>query len=1321
MTISATLLLLLALLALGGLLASFLSRGARSTEGRILALLVPLLILLSVTALHARRDDLLPGQRMNLNDPGLTASALADATGVHVDLAQTLLAYRDALPGRSFRSMGQIPSLGRAKKEEIERLDAWAKEKDWKALQAVVRTGKLDAAPATPGERKAIAPEVNGDEDAVVRAPERGRGLYPDLDLRTRAAMLLPNPPFLLSSSTRSALYAALGEAGVVQRVVQGRTLEDRRVQTLSDVPAVPLNAVALRSPRQAQTLFVFVAGLLIALLFAGHFILRATAPQADELLWPLFGGLSALGVVMLFAIVPPLTARGTPRPFLGVVPEYAEQGFAVAFAMLLLPAALPLLRASERIGRTWLAGLLGALILIPNVLVRWGWGAVILLLVLLIGAAAYGLHLKTGRSLPLRIRKNAEEEGESVAPAQLPALRSLSNGRQLTLVLIAIFFLAFTVILTAARVAGGQAGYAPLVEISKVLLILFTARICSDYELFLGEGLGDLPARPKWELIGCWAAAMLLALLSNDLGFLLLLWIPFALLLSLSIGRKWPAFAGLVGLLAGALLLTATGQTRFPERMAGWLDPWHAPSTQMAEAFQRMASVPSVLAGTGIGDGTRLAISTDTRDVILPLYYEQWGWAGTAFVMALLLLAMHRLFRVGLRARETYAQWVALGFACVFAVQTVYMVGAGFGAWPLTGMTLAPLASGKAAAFFTLVMALLALAASAEPVREEVRARRGHARFVASAFGVFAVLFLYSGAKLAKTAVAEKERTALRPIDGAPNRRIVAELSELRTGRILAREGGTAYAADNLASLAYTEMTADGERRRRYPLGAPSFPVTGVLTEHHRTGGEAAWRSRLTGLDAFLDRSGIPLPTDVLRDRLTLDLWRRKRHPLWPREGRIAPQDVQTTLVTEIQEAAYGALKSHLQDTRARSGARPRKGAILLADVRTGEVLAYAQYPAPNPEAMARNWEAWDQAARDPAGYLDANGHLIDLVRNTDRAPGSTAKINTMIALSEDGKSGRTFMCRPGITVNGQTIRDHNDANHGRVGIREILKYSCNRGAAQAGAAVGPEALLEQYRRLRYRLPAGSGESPESRFHDHVQQIAFGQAMSANLWELATSAAAVARGGEAIELHLLKRNPELVEKWRVTSPETAARVAEGMRAVTEPGGTAWAVYRGRHDWPSKTGSAEVAGAKETDAWFVGYAPRENPAVVFVAWAEEDGTGGDLARALDLPGLIEKTLRSMGIVEAPKTPRRETRRRARRSRPVEPREPAESAEPAEREDPMNEILERARPFLDRRELQEGREFIEDVEEKAAKAREGLERFQEQVARLRAPR
>src|SRR5690349_19267688 len=105
MTPLTALLTLLSLLCLGLAGYAMLGRGPRATEGRLIALVVPLLALMAVTALNAKRDDLAMGSRIDINRRDVDPVSLADATGISTALAGKVLAYRDARPGRTFRSL----------------------------------------------------------------------------------------------------------------------------------------------------------------------------------------------------------------------------------------------------------------------------------------------------------------------------------------------------------------------------------------------------------------------------------------------------------------------------------------------------------------------------------------------------------------------------------------------------------------------------------------------------------------------------------------------------------------------------------------------------------------------------------------------------------------------------------------------------------------------------------------------------------------------------------------------------------------------------------------------------------------------------------------------------------------------------------------------------------------------------------------------------------------------------------------------------------------------------------------------------------------
>jgi peptidoglycan glycosyltransferase len=604
-------------------------------------------------------------------------------------------------------------------------------------------------------------------------------------------------------------------------------------------------------------------------------------------------------------------------------------------------------------------------------------------------------------------------------------------------------------------------------------------------------------------------------------------------------------------------------------------------------------------------------------------MYYEQMGFVGVALVAVLFLVILHRLFRISLRTQDRFSHWLCLGFASALAVQTVYIVGANFGAWPLTGVTLAPLAFGKAACVSAFVMVWVVLGASDTAGVRSAHVPESRRRTVGWVFALFTLMLLFALGKAFKVGVLDRDRNALAHYgaQGTMNARVAVQLAGLSKGRILARTNSESY--DDVKVLA---QSTGSDNDRVYTLGPAAWPVVGVSTPFGTTGGELRWRSRLTGAYSLVQTGPMSgTPQDALETAL-LSQWRAKHYPLWPArsewDGRLRPKDVQTTIATSLQTDAYNRLSDYLSGSLFRKGTRPRKGAILIADVRTGEYLAKVQFPSMDPNELTSGWSAWDRVSTDPAGYLDPNGQIIDLVDDTDRAPGSTAKLNTIMALLSSGYGGSRFWCGPNVRVNGHAIHDFGGNSHGWVDPEEIIKYSCNRGAAQAAELVGSRRLLSLYReKLRYPLP--HMQRPDRAFHDNYDKIAFGQSMSASLRDLMTTLCTVARGGEAIELHAIRKRPEDVERWRVCSAGTANQLTRFMVSVARPGGTAYTVYKGQVAWPSKTGSAEVQGADKTDAWFVGFAPAEEPKVAFVLWVEEDGTGGNMARNLGVVPLVK--------------------------------------------------------------------------------------------------
>ena len=423
-------------------------------------------------------------------------------------------------------------------------------------------------------------------------------------------------------------------------------------------------------------------------------------------------------------------------------------------------------------------------------------------------------------------------------------------------------------------------------------------------------------------------------------------------------------------------------------------------------------------------------------------------------------------------------------------------------------------------------------------------------------------------------------------------NRRLIAYEQEVLRGTITDRRGEV---------LARTE----GPGNRVYPQGYDAAPVVGYLSRRYgRTGCEAAMDYYLLGLNPEL--------------RLQNMLRRLKGEV--PRGN-----DVRLTLDAELQAHAMNLL-------------RGRRGAAVVLDPRTGEVLAMASQPSFDPAAVD---DRWPELSTDPAAPL--------VNRATDGAypPGSLMKLITAAAALETGKlaQGEVFSCAGHIVVDGFDLRD--TAAHGRVDLVRALAVSCNTTFAELGLRVGPEDLFRAAQAFGFGRASGlelpergaSLPAPEGMARPEVAATAIGQGRTlVSPLRMALVAAAFACDGVIMQPHLVvavtdpEGRPVFTSVPRVwltaTTPQVAAAVRNGMVAAVRVGTARQAALPGV-TVAGKTGSAQnPQGAPH--AWFVGFAPAEAPRVVVAVIVENGGAGGTVAAPLGRE-LLKQALARSGL------------------------------------------------------------------------------------------
>src|SRR5581483_10688492 len=315
------------------------------------------------------------------------------------------------------------------------------------------------------------------------------------------------------------------------------------------------------------------------------------------------------------------------------------------------------------------------------------------------------------------------------------------------------------------------------------------------------------------------------------------------------------------------------------------------------------------------------------------------------------------------------------------------------------------------------------------------------------------------------------------------------------------------------------------------------------------------------------------------------------------------------------------------------------RRGAVVALDPRTGEVLAMVSRPAFDPNLFAGRIRSKDWKV-----LLDNPDHpLLNRAIQAQQAPGSTFKPIVALAGLESGAIDDSFhvSCPGGATFYGRFFKCW--GRHGGVGLHEGLVHSCDTFFYNVGNRLGIDRIAEYAEMVGYGHKTGidlpheaEGLVPSSRwkirnfrerwYPSETISVAIGQgATTVTPLQMAAAIGGMAMGGVWQRPHMVKDTVQIVPARRASlNLENVAKVVSGMYGVVnEPGGTGVRAHLPGIEVCGKTGTAQLAsntllkgtsyGATHKDnAWFVGFAPRENPEIV-VAALFENGEHGQLA------------------------------------------------------------------------------------------------------------
>ena len=341
--------------------------------------------------------------------------------------------------------------------------------------------------------------------------------------------------------------------------------------------------------------------------------------------------------------------------------------------------------------------------------------------------------------------------------------------------------------------------------------------------------------------------------------------------------------------------------------------------------------------------------------------------------------------------------------------------------------------------------------------------------------------------------------------------------------------------------------------------------------------------------------------------------------------EPPVPGYNIVTTLDLHLQEMAEKTL-----------AAKAKRGAIVIIDPNTGDILAMASWPTfdPNEFIPSISTVKFKELQNDP------NIPLLPRAYRSAYPPGSTFKVTVGLAAfaSNTITPKDEYECVPAMEIGNTTFHNWKKAGRGSLNFVQALTESCDTWFYQVGIETGAGPILDWSAKLGFGAKSGiplkgeaEGRVPDDKYmkathgrkilNGDIANLSIGQGdLLATPLQMAQSMAIVANGGTFYQTRLVEQvqtvSNEIVAAYAVRAKKTLEASSTAMEqihtgmvdAVNAPAGTAHQASLDKVSVAGKTGTAQW-GPKEkerTAAWFAGFVPAKHPQYAFAALYEGD-------------------------------------------------------------------------------------------------------------------
>lgn len=402
----------------------------------------------------------------------------------------------------------------------------------------------------------------------------------------------------------------------------------------------------------------------------------------------------------------------------------------------------------------------------------------------------------------------------------------------------------------------------------------------------------------------------------------------------------------------------------------------------------------------------------------------------------------------------------------------------------------------------------------------------------------------------------------------------------------------GEIYSQDGVL-LAETEIDGDA-RIRKYPKGRLYSHIIGYCSQVY-----GKTQLEMSHDDDLIGKGTISLTLNEIKHGNNLNL----------------------TINDELQEYAYEQLDG-------------RDGAIVAMEPTTGQILAMVSLPDFNPETIEKDW---------PSMMEDENSPFLARATQGLYPPGSTYKIVTAAGVYDNGMTTETFDDEGLFKKGDVTVYNYNKESFGKLDIKTAFEVSSNYVFCTLGYEMGADAVKAEAEKFgvnksfEFDIPVSQSQIQYKKMTDlDGALVSIGQGgLVMTPLHVAMMASVVANNGKMMKPYLVEtvttENGTVIGQTKPSvlydsiGTACADYIEDMMIGVVEEGTGTGAQISGI-TVAGKTGTAE----NETDkdhAWFVGYAPAENPTICVAVVLENAATSGGKSAVPIAKNIIRKFLK----------------------------------------------------------------------------------------------